>query len=393
VSSFGTNGFVETDVEPNAIDRIQRIVPLPTRDGRLVVVGSTGVGAVRVVVARYTLDGALDPAFGGTGIVTTSIPGTTAAVPTDALRAPDGAIVVDGKACGAGTCTGFLARYLADGRLDPAFGDGGIAVADLLIAAIAMPDAGHVVATGKDADGFAVERFDLSTCGNGVVEPGEECDDGNTVDGDCCSAACRLDGNGSPCASDGDACTADVCRGAACTHVVPVDAGCATGGASLVVAAGTGATDHRLRLKWTSNGVVGAAAFGDPTRDATPTLCLVDVPSSDGGPVGGPGLVASVDAPAGSRCGAAPCWNETPTGFVYRDAGRRHDGIASLKLASKAGQGRIVLKAKGAPVDVPSLAAGDRLLVRLVRDDAPGCFEAVVDPTAATAGRLVAQTR
>ncbi|TSC58667.1 MAG: hypothetical protein Greene041619_377 [Candidatus Peregrinibacteria bacterium Greene0416_19] len=32
-----------------------------------------------------------------------------------------------------------------------------------------------------------------SNCGNGVVEPGEECDDGNTVDGDNCSSRCLLE--------------------------------------------------------------------------------------------------------------------------------------------------------------------------------------------------------
>jgi len=31
-------------------------------------------------------------------------------------------------------------------------------------------------------------------CGDGVVDPGQECDDGNAVDGDCCSAACQLIG-------------------------------------------------------------------------------------------------------------------------------------------------------------------------------------------------------
>src|SRR5881628_2080041 len=30
-------------------------------------------------------------------------------------------------------------------------------------------------------------------CGDGVVDPGEQCDDGNTVSGDGCSAACRLE--------------------------------------------------------------------------------------------------------------------------------------------------------------------------------------------------------
>ncbi len=34
-----------------------------------------------------------------------------------------------------------------------------------------------------------------SGCGNGVVDPGEDCDDKNTKSGDGCSASCKLDGN------------------------------------------------------------------------------------------------------------------------------------------------------------------------------------------------------
>jgi cysteine-rich repeat protein len=51
-------------------------------------------------------------------------------------------------------------------------------------------------------------------CGNGVVNPGEECDDGNVADGDCCSAECNLEAVGSAC-DDGDLCTqTDGCDGA-----------------------------------------------------------------------------------------------------------------------------------------------------------------------------------
>src|SRR5262249_23010056 len=39
----------------------------------------------------------------------------------------------------------------------------------------------------------------VSTCGNGTVEAGEQCDDGNTVGGDCCSAACQFEASGSTC--------------------------------------------------------------------------------------------------------------------------------------------------------------------------------------------------
>jgi len=53
-------------------------------------------------------------------------------------------------------------------------------------------------------------------CGNGLLEPGEGegCDDGNLLDGDCCSAACQPEASGTPC-SDGDVCSdGDACDGA-----------------------------------------------------------------------------------------------------------------------------------------------------------------------------------
>jgi cysteine-rich repeat protein len=58
-----------------------------------------------------------------------------------------------------------------------------------------------------------------SCCGNGVVADGEECDDGNEVNGDCCSATCTLDPIGQVC-SDNNACTDDLgCDGAgSCEH-------------------------------------------------------------------------------------------------------------------------------------------------------------------------------
>ena len=35
-------------------------------------------------------------------------------------------------------------------------------------------------------------------CGNGTVEEGEQCDDGNTTSGDGCSASCKLESSGTP---------------------------------------------------------------------------------------------------------------------------------------------------------------------------------------------------
>jgi len=59
----------------------------------------------------------------------------------------------------------------------------------------------------------------IQCCGNGTVDSGEQCDDGNTLDGDCCSSTCQYEASGSGCTGDDNICTADVCDGAGvCMH-------------------------------------------------------------------------------------------------------------------------------------------------------------------------------
>jgi cysteine-rich repeat protein len=48
------------------------------------------------------------------------------------------------------------------------------------------------------------------TCGDGIVDPGEECDDGNGKNGDCCSATCGFELAESPC---GRGCDGKRCDG------------------------------------------------------------------------------------------------------------------------------------------------------------------------------------
>jgi cysteine-rich repeat protein len=62
-------------------------------------------------------------------------------------------------------------------------------------------------------------------CGNGAIDPLEDCEDGNHADGDCCSARCRLDAAGSACTSDSIDCTDDVCNATGtCMHEPTVGA-------------------------------------------------------------------------------------------------------------------------------------------------------------------------
>ena len=130
--SFGTSGYTTTIFVPSSSgstlysnDIALALAVQP--DDKLVVVGSTYASTalyVHFAVARYTADGLLDPTFGSGGIVSTSFPGD--AVANGVVLDSVGRIVVAGRATIPGT--GFrvgLARYTSAGILDATFGNGG----------------------------------------------------------------------------------------------------------------------------------------------------------------------------------------------------------------------------------------------------------------------------
>jgi len=81
-----------------------------------------------------------------------------------------------------------------------------------------------------------VEGTAPSLCGNGILNPGEECDDGNTINGDGCSSTCLMEGPGPECGNglleiteecdDGNTTSGDGCT-AACEveHSAPLECG------------------------------------------------------------------------------------------------------------------------------------------------------------------------
>ncbi|MDO8527988.1 MAG: DUF4215 domain-containing protein [Deltaproteobacteria bacterium] len=62
-------------------------------------------------------------------------------------------------------------------------------------------------------EGTCVAEEVRATCGNGAVEEGEQCDDGNTIDGDCCNATCQFETNESACDDENSCTLIDQCNG------------------------------------------------------------------------------------------------------------------------------------------------------------------------------------
>lgn len=74
----------------------------------------------------------------------------------------------------------------------------------------------------QERDGLFITAIFENLCGNGALDPGEECDLGATkgAAGTCCDRSCQAASPASACADDGNPCSADACSaGRACIHV------------------------------------------------------------------------------------------------------------------------------------------------------------------------------
>ena len=163
--TFGGDGTVTIDVE--TIDDARAVaVPL---DGRIVIAGSTRALTAfeDVAVLRLNRDGSLDPTFGVGGVVRTDAAGRQDFA-SSVMLLRNGKIVVAGFASGEKLPGGFdilLARYDRNGSLDPTFGTGGLALADigggfdLATSAALQADGRIVVGSASLAGSFTVSRY------------------------------------------------------------------------------------------------------------------------------------------------------------------------------------------------------------------------------------------
>lgn len=130
--TFGTNGVVEHDLADGS--EFIRSAELDG-SGRLVVGGHLFSDAAEtnsdMFVARFLADGSLDPSFNGTGILVRDIHNTPDAEEAyEVLIQPDGKVLLCGFSGPAiGQTEIVVERYLDNGGLDPSFGgDGSVLV-------------------------------------------------------------------------------------------------------------------------------------------------------------------------------------------------------------------------------------------------------------------------
>lgn len=128
-------------------------------DGKIVVAGNPGALDSTLVLARYNADGSLDPSFGTDGQLVT--PWSVADQTHELLVQPDGKVVVTGSDIDGNL---VVARYLDNGAPDPSFGRGGVAVVNLMAwneeSAVALQPDGKIVAAGVVSEAsLAVARL------------------------------------------------------------------------------------------------------------------------------------------------------------------------------------------------------------------------------------------
>jgi uncharacterized delta-60 repeat protein len=291
--AFGSGGVAELALEFRT--GITAMVVLPS--GKILVDGSVSGDGIygHSILARYDADGVLDPAFGGGDGVLDPGPGLYYALDLDA----DGTVL----AAGSGFLWGHwgamgVSRLDEDGALDPAFGNGGeasvwpapFAVNAGSFAVVGAPDGSTVTVAGFAADGPP-----------GATPYGEP----RYV------TVARFLGAGSACAGDGDCDACERCDDGTCVNGPRTTCERPAGAAKLVYAGAP--VKPRIQWKWKAR--TGAPGF-DPATDSI-GLCMW----------WGTTPIYESNVPAGTG------WKAAPSGALrFRDATRSNFGIEKIRV-------------------------------------------------------------
>src|SRR5206468_7157728 len=172
--------------------------------------------------------------------------------------------------------------------------------------ALATTSVGDIAAAGRRTEGrfpsFVVQELTgaagaLLVCGDGYVDPGEQCDFGTAASGGCCSTACQSAPDGDAC-SDGSVCTAsDTCKQGQCVGgpALPCEPcgtcdpvyGCSISDLPFTCRTPTesnramprlanrrGSRSDALHWQWRSGAATKKWEFGDPRTSTGYALCV-----------------------------------------------------------------------------------------------------------------------
>jgi len=221
-------------------------------------------------------------------------------------------------------------------------------------------------------------------CGNMQIEQGETCDDGNTADGDGCSADCQNEGcvadtpgyPGVSLCDDGSGCTIDLCDTdlSACTHTTSCDDGIACTDDSCGV---TNECEHVANHGLCDDGNVCTSDFCNQTtgcinaNNAEPCDDGVDCTGGDvcfAGSCSGDDLCSQCEGGTGAACG---------DGSV--DAPEECDDCDNQWSAGQSCSGECLLLDCGDPDNTGSVTASDALFVLRVAVGTSTCDTCVCD--------------
>ncbi len=239
-------------------------------------------------------------------------------------------------------------------------------------------------------------------CGDGTLDPGEACDDGDRGSLDCCGRTCAYDPAGAVCAADAEACTLERCDGAGtcnhedapfgtpcaldtdlctndrcdgsatCEHVYEPRTSCITSTVphnSRLTIGGGEAKKRKIGWTWKHGPAIPLNHLATYTYGAPYALCVYD----------GSGLVARTEAPVDDSCKGTSCWRATNTSLKYSDGAGTPSGATSGALKASAVDGKTSHKmtGRGANLAAPALpSASLPVHAQLVSDEKNICFDA-----------------
>lgn len=173
-TSFGTGGFVTTDIDSDSDDTATGAVLQP--DGKIVVTGLFNGADKDFAVIRYNSNGTLDASFATGGIYKLDIGTLTVDEASSVALQADGKIVVAGHTTPATDSDFVIIRLTTAGNLDPAFGGSGIVITDLGSAVddvstslVIQPD-GKIIQAGYADTGGNKNAASIRYNSNGILD-------------------------------------------------------------------------------------------------------------------------------------------------------------------------------------------------------------------------------